>query len=69
MERIKDSEDVGIRLLCKLDQKLFLRSTRGASEVLAHKGGEFADDVVPLLTMLYCWLPQDKLLRLLSEHM
>ena len=45
LDRVQDVADVGIRMLYKLDQQLFRRSTRGASEVLVHKG-EFADDMV-----------------------
>ena len=44
-ERVKDLEGVGIDILYKLDQHLFRRSTRGASEACLLKG-EFADDVV-----------------------
>ena len=44
-EAAQDVEDVGVELLYKLDQQLFRRSTRGASEVTVNKG-EFADDVV-----------------------
>ena len=42
---MQDVEDAGVELLYKLDQQLFRRSTRGASEVTVDKG-EFADDVV-----------------------
>ena len=31
-ERVKDVEGVGTYILCKLDQQLFRRSTRGASK-------------------------------------
>ena len=44
-EAVEDVEDVGVDLLYKLDQQLFRRCTRGASEVMVTKG-EFADDVV-----------------------
>ena len=42
---LKGIEDVGMRLLYKLDHQLFSRSTKGASEVTVRKG-EFAEDVV-----------------------
>ena len=42
---VKDLEGIGIDILYKLDQHLFRRSTRGASEPCLLKG-EFADDVV-----------------------
>ena len=45
MERVREVESAGTQILYKLDQKLFRRSTRKASEVCLHKG-EFADDVV-----------------------
>ena len=44
-ERVKDVEEVGTEILYKLDQHLFRRSTRKASEACLLKG-EFADDVV-----------------------
>ena len=44
-EAMQDVKDVGMELLYKLDQQLFRRSTRGASEVTVDKE-EFADDVV-----------------------
>ena len=44
-ERVKDMEGVGTRILYKLDQHLFRRSTRSASETCLLKG-ECADDVV-----------------------
>ena len=44
-ERIREAEGAGTRILYKLDQQLFRRSTRKASELYLHKG-EFADDVV-----------------------
>ena len=47
MEKVQGSDSVGTRLMYKLDQQHFRRSTRGASEVLVHKG-EFADDDVLL---------------------
>ena len=47
MEAVEGDEDIGTRLLYKLDQQLFRRYTRNASELLVHKG-EFADDVVLL---------------------
>ena len=47
LERVKGSVGVGTRLLYKLDEQLFRRSTRRTSEVLVPKG-EFADDVVLL---------------------
>ena len=42
---MQNVDDVGVELLYKLDQQLFRKSTRGASEVTVNKG-EFADDVV-----------------------
>ena len=45
MERVKDVEEVGTKILYKLDQHLFRRSTRKASKACLLKG-EFADDVV-----------------------
>ena len=47
LERVQNEEDVGTRLLYKLDQHLFRKNTRNACEVLVSKG-EFADDVVLL---------------------
>ena len=44
-ERVKDVEEVDTEILYKLDQHLFRRSTRKASEACLLKG-EFADDVV-----------------------
>ena len=44
LERIQNEEDVGTRVLYKLDQQLFRKNTRNACEVLVSKG-EFADDV------------------------
>ena len=44
-EAVQDVDDEGVELFHKLDQQLFRRSTRGASEVTVDKG-EFADDVV-----------------------
>ena len=44
-ERNREVEGAGTRILYKLDQQLFRRSTRKASELCLHKG-EFADDVV-----------------------
>ncbi len=45
MERVKDVDDAGIKILYKLDQHLFCRSTQKAREICLRKG-EFADDVV-----------------------
>ena len=47
IDSIGDEEDVGTRLLYKLDRQLFRRYTKNASELLVNKG-EFADDVVLL---------------------
>ena len=44
-EAVQDVEGVEVKLLYRLDQQLFRRSTRGASEMSVDKGG-FADDVV-----------------------
>ena len=47
-EKVKGIDDVGSTLLlCKLDNRLFRKSTRNAREALLQKG-EFADDVVLL---------------------
>ena len=44
-ERIREVEGAGTQILYKLDQQLFRRLTRKASESCLHKG-EFTDDVV-----------------------
>ena len=44
-EAVQDVEGEGVELLYKLDQQLFRRSIRGASEMKVDKA-EFADDVV-----------------------
>ncbi len=45
MERVKDVDDADTKILYKLDQHLFRRSTQKASEICLREG-EFADDVV-----------------------
>jgi len=45
-----DVTGVGIRVLHKLDQQLFRRTTRGVREVSVHNG-EFADEVVLLASL------------------
>ncbi len=45
MERVKDVDDAGTKILYNLDQYLFRRSTQKAREICLRKG-EFADDVV-----------------------
>ena len=46
---MKDVEGVGIKVLYKLDQKLYRRDTRGASQHLINEC-QFADDVALLAT-------------------
>ena len=46
-ERVKDVEGVGTYILCKLDQQLFRRSTRGASGECFSEC-QFADDIALL---------------------
>ena len=48
-ERVKDVEGVGTYILCKLDQQLFRRSTRGASGECFSEC-QFADDIALLAT-------------------
>ena len=47
LEKVQNEEDVGTRVLYRLDQQLFRKNARNACEVVANKG-EFADDVVLL---------------------
>ena len=49
-EAVQNVKGMGVELLYKLDQQLFRRSTRGASELTVDKG-EFADDVVLVVSI------------------
>ena len=49
LDKVSETDDAGTHVLYKLDQRLFRRYTRNASEVNILKG-QFADDVALLAT-------------------
>ena len=59
LEKVREVEGVGTKVLYKVDQQLFKRSTRGADHHLMTEC-QFADDVD-------CWPPPGKLLKRPSE--